>query len=210
MRPKPEKSFRENKAHSRFLESRIYKLVKKIGKATLENSKEPTESQLSKAATANMVDFLRNLCLVLSALRFDFLTEQIKPKKDETKKTDDEITFFLLSTNEVSARAWKDGGSFVVEKGSDARERWVGATTEDSSYGRLYQQLVSQGVIEKRDGMCVFKENYAFNSVSAAASVVTGRQTAGTRAWFLEKDNSIYFGDYEKQLATQQDNEMNE
>jgi len=195
-----------NKAHARYLESRIYKLAKQIGKIALDNSQEPAESQLSKAATAHMEDFLNNLRLVLPALRFDFLTEQTKPKKDHgQEQTASEVTYFVLKTKEVSARAWKDGGDFVVEAGSDAREKWVGTTTKDGTYGRLYEQLVSQGVIVGAANGRTFQENYAFNSVSAAASVVTGRQTSGTGAWLLESDQTVTFGAYEKALAEQHD-----
>jgi hypothetical protein len=143
---------------------------------------------------------------VLPALRFDFLTEQTKPKKYRgQEQAESEVTYFVLKTKEVSARAWKDGGDFVVEAGSDAREKWVGTTTKDSTYGRLYEQLVSQGVIVETANGRTFHENFAFNSVSAAASVVTGRQTSGTGAWLLESDQTINFGAYERALAEQRD-----
>lgn len=200
-----------NKAHSRYLESRIYKLAKQIGKIALENAQEPTMSQLSKAATAHMEDFLSNMRLVLPALRFDFLTEQTKPKKEQRQEqAADEVTYFVLKTKEVSARAWKDGGDFVVEAGSDARASWVGTTTKNGTYGRLYSQLVSQGVIVESPTGRTFQENYAFNSVSAAASVVTGRQTSGTGSWLLESDESVTFGAYEKALAEEQDESATE
>lgn len=195
-----------NKAHSRFLESRIYNLAKQIGKVALDNSQNPTESPLSKAAAAHMEDFLINLRLVLPALRFDFLTEQTKPKKSvDHDEAVSKFTFFVLNTKEVSARAWKDGGDFVVEAGSKARDSWVGTTTKDSSYARLFTQLCTQGVIGQSEDGKVFKENYAFNSVSAAASVVTGRPTSGTGAWVLEDNPDVNFGAYEKALAAQQD-----
>ena len=86
-----------NKAHSRFLEGRIYRIAKQVGKVVLENSNEPAESPLSKAATAHMDDFLRNLRLVLPALRFDFLTEPTGPTTDqETKNTFGATTFLYF------------------------------------------------------------------------------------------------------------------
>ena len=195
-----------NKAHSRYLESRVYKLANQIGKIAVDNTNEPTESQLNKAATAHMEDFLRNLRLVLPALRFDFLTEQTKPSSDSfPASTSIGVTYFVLSTKEVTARAWKDGGEFIVEAGSRAREDWVGSTTKNSTYGRLYQQLVAQGIITDVKGERVFAENYAFKSVSAAASVVTGRPTAGPRAWHMEDNPKTNFGKYERELAKQQD-----
>ncbi|MDE9450434.1 MULTISPECIES: GIY-YIG nuclease family protein [Paracoccaceae] len=197
-----------NKAHARYLESRIYGLASRISKVALANNKAPTESPLSKAALAHMEDFLKNLRLVLPALRFDFLTEQTKPKVATTSsEPENQPVFFVLSTKEVAARARQEGGDFVVEEGSDARSKWVGSTSKDSTYGRLYESLVSQGVIGDQDGARKFLQSYAFNSVSAAASVVTGRPTSGTGAWLLESDQTKNYGDYEAAKAEQTEEE---
>ncbi len=193
-----------NKAHARYLESRIYALALRINKVALANSKAPTASPLSKAAHAHMEDFLRNLRLVLPALRFDFLTEQTKPKTPTpTSESESQPVYFVLSTKEVSARARQEGGDFVVEEGSDARKEWVGSTTRESTYGRLYASLLSQGVIGDLEGKRKFLQSYAFNSVSAAASVVTGRPTSGQGAWLLESDQTKNYADYETQKAEQ-------
>lgn len=197
-----------NKAHARYLESRIHALASRISKVALSNSKAPTESPLSKAAQAHMEDFLQNLRLVLPALRFDFLTEQTKPKVPEIAITpESQPVFFVLSTKEVSARARQEGGDFVVEEGSDARKKWVGSTSKDSTYGRLYASLVSQGVIGEVYGQRKFLQSYAFNSVSAAASVVTGRPTSGQGAWLLESDTDKNYADYETEKAEQTEEE---
>lgn len=193
-----------NKAHSRYLESRIYHTAKRIGKVVLDNVQAPTESYLSKAATAHMEDFFSNLRLVLSALRFDFLTDQAKSKRiDESEPLHDNRTYFVLKTKEVMARARKESGKFIVEAGSDARFQWVGLKTENSTYGVLYRKLVDQAVIGDLNGKRVFLQAYEFTSVSAAASVVTGRPTSGTDAWFLEGDPTINYGTYEQNLAVQ-------
>lgn len=198
-----------NKAHSRYLESRIYGLALQINKVSLANSKAPTESPLSKAAMAHMEDFLRNLRLVLPALRFDFLTEQTKPKISVLTVPAQSIAiYFRLTTKEVTARARQEAGDFIVEEGSDARNTWVGTTSADSTYGLLYASLVSQGIIGDRNGKRQFLQSYAFNSVSAAASVVTGRPTSGQGAWHLENDPSKNYSDYEQMLAAQSESEQ--
>lgn len=191
-----------NKAHARYLESRIYGLASRISKVALDNSNAPTASPLSKAAQAHMEDFLQNLRLVLPALRFDFLTEQAKPKNPiVSPELINSTVFFVLSTKEVTARARQEGGDFVVEEGSDARSKWVGSTTKDSTYGRLYASLVVQGIIGDLGGSRKFLQSYSFNSVSAAASVVTGRPTSGQGAWLLEDNTDKTYADYETERA---------
>ena len=113
----------------------------------------------------------------------------------------------MLSTKEVTARARQEGGDFVVEEGSDARKKWVGSTSKDSTYGRLYASLVSQGVIGDVYGQRKFLQSYAFNSVSAAASVVTGRPTSGQGAWLLESDKDKNYAHYETEKAEQTEEE---
>lgn len=200
-----------NKAHARFLESRIYGAAKAIGNVDVENSKAPTESPLSKAATAHMEDFLDKLKLVLPALKFDFLTEQVSPanRSVENEPVND-VTYFVLKNKKLSARAWKEGSRFFVEKGSDAREDWVGESTKDSSYGRLYRDLVMREVIGEQDGKRAFLNDYGFKSVSAAAAVVNGRPANGAVAWRLEADETVTFGDYEKMLVEQTNGEAGE
>lgn len=190
-----------NKAHSRYLESRVYKLANQIGEIATDQN-DPTQGQLSKAATAHMEDFLSNLRLVLAALGFDFLTEHTEHIVTGSKP--EGVPFFVLKTKEVLARAWKDGGKFIVEAGSLARKEWTNSRTKDSTYGRKYEELVQQGVIADVEGHRKFTDNYAFSSVSAAASVVTGRPTSGPGAWVLENNPEVSFGAYQAGLTNQQ------
>ncbi|WP_299296540.1 GIY-YIG nuclease family protein [uncultured Tateyamaria sp.] len=191
-----------NKAHARYLEHRIFETAKSIKKVSLDNNKAPTASPLSKAAVAHMEDFLSNLRLVLPALRFDFLSNQSRQdnSEDSGNITEDK-TYFVLTTKHVKARAHQNADAFVVEQGSEVRETWVGTTTKNSGYGRLYSELVKQGVIGWQGTRFVFLESYGFSSSSAAASVVTGRPASGTASWYLESDESQSFGEFEKAKA---------
>jgi len=200
-----------NKAHSRFLESRIYSTAKSTGKVGIDNSLVPTESPLSKAATAHMEDFLDKLKLVLPALKFDFLSDQMSPaSRSVENEPDDDIKYFVLKSTTLTARAWKEGSKFFVAKGSDAREDWVGESTRESSYGRLYRDLVTREVIGDQGGKRAFLKDYGFKSVSAAAAVIYGRPASGTDAWRLAADEAVSFGDYEKMLVEQTNGEAGE
>lgn len=62
----------------------------------------------------------------------------------------------------------------------------------------------------KKGDKLVFLKNYAFNSVSAAASVVTGSQVAGTTAWRLENNKTVSYGEHERSLVKPQDEEKSD
>lgn len=188
-----------NKAHARYLESRLHTDAVRLRKIALDNSQAPTPSPLSEAAQAHMDDFLENIYLVLPALRFDFLTEETKadvPKPTTT--SDDGPVYFTLAVPKhgLKAQARVEEGQFIVEAGSIGQREWVGTTTADSSYAKLFVDLVNQGVLRPDGKHCVFEKSYAFKSPSAAAAVIAGRPTSGPKHWKLKGTKKSY-GEWE-------------
>jgi predicted GIY-YIG superfamily endonuclease len=198
-----------NKAHARYLESRIISDAKRLRKIELDNDQAPPERSLSEAALAHMEDFLQNIYLVLPALRFDFFTEKLHAPTsppDETK--DDGPIYFVMNINNpnISARARLVDGRFTVEKDSTARKKWVGTTTKQSTYAKLFEELVQQGILEEQGELRVYSRDYTFNSTSAAAAVTAGRPTSGPYHWKLEGTGKSY-GDWESETLNQTSNE---
>ena len=186
-----------NKAHARFLEYQIFTLAKNIGRVELDNTQSPTRSPLSKAALSHMSDFLENLRLVLPALRFDFLTDQIESEEsDSTTKSQNEFVYFVMEVQRygVKARAKLDltGNKFIVEAGSKARNKWVGSTTAQSTYAQLHAELVEDGVLVEEGDHLVYAKSYGFKSSSAAAAVTAGRPATGPGTWILEGTEKTY------------------
>lgn len=195
-----------NKAHVRYLESRIFNDALRINKVDLEYGRAPTESALSEAARAHMDDFLDNLYLVLPALRFDFLTEQTKPDKiDVSGIGSSPATYFTLDVPKhgVKARARLEDGKFIVEAGSVARKAWASTSTTHKLYETQFEDLLSRGILVPENENCVFSKSYAFSSPSAAATVVTGRPTSGPGSWILEGSSQNY-GEWEKDQLAQE------
>lgn len=189
-----------NKAHVRYLEYRIFTDARRINKVALDNSQSPTESMLSKAARAHMDDFLENIYLVLPALRFDFLLEQTKklPVVAEEKTEPPVADFtFEVARHRIKARARLENGNFIVLAGSVARKKWASTSHAQHSYSELFRDLVRQGVLVEQGENSVFAEDYAFNSPSAAAAVVSGRPASGPQSWKLENTQQTY-GDWER------------
>ena len=191
-----------NKAHIRYLESRLIADAQKLKRVKLDNGTSPMPTGLSEAARAHMETFLENLYLVLPALRFDFFIEQAE-KATEAKASatsDDTVRFCMeIPKHDLKASARLEKGKFIVEKGSRARNRWIGKTTAGSGYARLYDELVAQGVLAESGRHRVYTQDYAFKSPSAAAAVTAGRSTSGPATWVLEGTNKTY-GEWEREL----------
>lgn len=198
-----------NKAHARYLESRLIEKAKQVNKIALENGTAPALPSLSEAALAHMEDFLENIYLVLPALKFDFFLESTRSiyavKRAESQPSNKPVFVRNVpKSDNLSATAYIEDSHFVVQAGSKARAEWVQERTRDSSYGKLYHNLVAQGVLELAGDHRVFTKSYAFNSPSAAGAVVNGRATNGTTAWKLQGSSKTYKEWEEEELMKEQ------
>lgn len=185
-----------NKAHVKYLESRLVKQVKVVATLKLENKNSPPRPTLSESATANMEQFLEHLHVILPALRVDgFLNRK---RQVGLKRLSSELPYpatpavkfeIRLENGEVHGYGTLKDGEFIVLPGSRGRGRWIGA---DHNYSRLFDEVVESGVYKGDDTARVFDSAYAFPSPSAAGAVLNGRSTAGPIAWKLAGSLKTY------------------
>jgi len=184
-----------SKAHIRYLEGRLIEKANAVNKIILDNGNNPSASRLVEAAEAHMEDFLDNIFLVLPALRVDYFLEDTRGTEELIEgQSDSNFPAFILDASKLNilAKAHVEENNFVVEKGSQAREKWVGDASKDSGYAKIYQNLVDRKILVDQDGVKVFTNSYKFNSPSAAASVVKGRMANGAKGWKLEGTSKSY------------------
>lgn len=185
-----------HKAHVQYLEARLVEEAQTAARATLENGNNPSRPSLTEAASANMESFLEYLLMVLPALRVDMFLKNIRPKTVKSSSVViDQPTYsfdLVLKKEAIKATAILTNGEFIVQPGSMARKEWVGDRTDKTSYWKLFDELVAQGILKDQGNHRTFTENYAFSSTSAAGAVVNGRSTAGPLAWKLHGTNKTY------------------
>ena len=132
--------------------------------------------------------------MLLPLMGFDFVLPSIQtpPQLDYPEFEIDPLTEGI----QASAK-WVDG-RWIVQKGSQARMDWKGGVRGDriieGTYYKLYQDLIKRNILVlHEDGEYrVFAKDYEFNSSSAAAAVIYGRQTAGPRAWKVKGQDKTY------------------
>jgi len=185
-----------NKAHVKYLESRLIEEAREVGKITIENGTTPTRPGLSEAAQANMETFLSHVLMILPALRIDWFLKNTRPPSSVSTLADAnlEAPRFELQTPKFGIRATAKliDGEFVVEAGSLARREWVGQGSENTTYGQLHAELTRMEVLAEQGTHRIFRENYAFKSPSAAAAVVNGRPANGTIEWKVQGQTKTY------------------
>lgn len=184
-----------HKAHAKFLESRLVEEARNVGVMPLDNGNTPPRPGLSESARANMESFLDYLFMVLPAVRIDMFVQNVRPAEppaisppsfspEPVPRLSPSRVRFSLETKKhgLTATALLEDGEFVVQAGSQARGR-QDKPDGASSYAHLFDELMRAGVLRPNGDHCVFAENYAFRSPSAAATVVLGFSANGTIVW---------------------------
>ncbi len=189
-----------NKAHIKFLESRLIQEALEIGRITLENGNTPSRPGLSEAAVANMEGFLDYLFLVLPAIGVDIFvrrTRTITPLSTAPESVTQPLSMGApivfetsLQKEGIRATATLINGELVVQAGSLARRQWVGDPSHN--YRQLFEALVKESVLVEEGVNRRFAQSYAFTSPSAAAAMVKGRSSNGPASWTVVGTGQTY------------------
>lgn len=199
------------KAHARYLESRLIGIAQKAGLSSVQNGTAPDFALLPEADLSDMEFFIEQLRIVLPVLGLGLLREaptltraaapEVGPAVIFSTVGDLAPAFELVSAKHgIAAEAREIDGEFVVLAGSKAQAEWIGVYTV--GYRTLHQQLIETGVLlMSESGARVFAQDTAFNSPSAAAAVVLGRQSNGRIEWHVKGSKQTYADWQEAQVA---------
>ena len=163
-----------NKAHIKYLESRLVQLANDSKRANLLNKNQPQYCRLSEAEIVDAEGFLENMLLCLPIVGLNIF--------EKSKITDSGD--LILRAKGVEARGVYTAEGFIVLAGSQAVKSEVPSI--HSSLSKLRRELVETGVLTEDGDYYRFTEDYRFNSPSSAAGVVLGRSARGPEVW---KDN---------------------
>ncbi|WNV08038.1 GIY-YIG nuclease family protein [Tardiphaga sp. 709] len=212
------------KAHARYLESEIIRIVKHEGRATLANKSEPEFDRLPESDLADMDDFVARLQVLLPVLGAEFL----RPTPDVSKRVEFqflqwlsekrrrapillEMVFqnlsnesrpeFRMNAGGLQAEAVEIDGQMIILSGSQARAQEAPSL---ASNVRAYRdQLLKTGklVKDEKTGVLHFAEDVAFTSPSAAAQAVMGTSRNGRTDWINVSTNETYANWQERMIS---------
>lgn len=167
-------------AHIRYLEWYCMHRAKAVNRYTLDNGQVPESSNyVPEPMEAELLDVFETINTLVSTLGYPIF-EPI------TKSTSKKSLFYCRVRGcDASGELVEDG--FVVREGSKSRIELTPSAPESVKSNR--QRLLDSGVIEERDGVYVYLQDYLFPSPSAAAQVVLGASANGWVEW-KDKDGA--------------------
>lgn len=172
-----------NKAHVKYLESKLFEMAKAAKRYTIANSSTPTCPAISESEQAVMTEFISNLRILINTLGYKVL----EPFADRAERQKD--LYFIKSARGANGKAVVTNEGVVVIEGSEIATSTVPSMA--SAFVNQRQKLIDQGVIKKTNGKLVFTKDYLFSSPSTAAAVVMGRNANGRIEWKDSKGKTL-------------------
>jgi len=166
-----------NKAHIKYLESRLYQLAQEAGRYTLENTSKPTRSKISEADEAEMEEFLQNIRMLTSILGHKVFEIIVRSPELDANQAD----IFYLKSKGIQATGKQTPEGFVVYKGSQLVNHCVPSCPVSSK--KLRDGMKNKGVLKEHQNTLVYQQDYLFASPSGAATVTLGRSSNGWVEW---------------------------
>ncbi len=175
-----------NKAHIKFLESRLYEIAIDANRYNLDNGNIPTKPSISESDEAEMEEFIENIKLLVNTLGFKIFEEirQVNLSKEEQEKN----TFYIEAARGAKASGQTTSEGFVVLKDSLIASSITNSFPKN--WKKMRESLINEGIVTEKKGKFMFERDYLFTSPSTAAGIVMGRSANGLAEWKL-KDGRI-------------------
>jgi len=167
-----------NKAHIKYLESRLFELASDAGRYEIQNGNRPTRSSISESDQAEMEEFIEYIRMLVNTLNFKVFEPLVK---ESTSLEADSEELYLKGARGAAGRGKRVVDGFVVFKGSEAASLTVPSFPK--GFRSLRDELIENEVIKEEQGKSMFVSDYLFSSPSAAAAVIMGRSANGLLEW---------------------------
>ncbi|MFA7327091.1 MAG: GIY-YIG nuclease family protein [Candidatus Kapaibacterium sp.] len=169
-------------SHTKHLELKLIEDLLKSTEYRVVNTKGGNRVSLSKMVKDEMDTFLEKLRIIIPTLGFDLFgnNESIKVISKDKKSSK-----LYLEVSNIKAESELTSNGLLVKQGSNFKSKETSSLS--GSYSNLRKTLTDKGVIQKKDGIHIFTEDYEFTSPSQAAAIILGYSINGRTAW---KNNS--------------------
>ena len=160
------------KTHIKFLEWYCWDIAKKANRYLLDNSNTPSKPHISESAQADLLDNFETMQMLASTLGYAVFDEIKKPLPKE---------IIICKGKDAYAKGEYTEQGLVVFAHSTCN--LIPTNTAGASLISMREQLQQKGVLQRKEHVLVFMEDYIFSSPSTAAGVVLARSANGWREW---------------------------
>lgn len=173
-----------NKAHVRYLESRLIEIARRADNAMI-NQTAPSRSWLIESEIADMEAYLDNALLLLplvGVMAFEIVTtDSVFSSSGGGSSAYPDGEKYYLETKLTRAEAVDDPRGFTVLEGALAR---LEAKEMTPGYRQLRRKLRDEDIlVPHSEEQLRLSRNYVFDSPSSAASVLSGGSKNGRVVW---------------------------
>ena len=173
-----------DKAHVRYLESRLLDLATSAARAKIDNSKNPGPPPFSESAKAAAESFLEDILLCLRALgRHEFdAASAIVPTASQSRDDLSSLPVFIYQQGDAYAEAIDTPEGFLVLKGARARHQTT-PKFDREPYSTTRYALIESGKLLDRDDHYELAEDWLAKHQSEAGSVIYGAAGSSRTSW---------------------------
>ena len=164
-----------NKAHVRYLESRLLSIATEANRAELENRGASTLPSLSEADRADMEAFLADMLMIYPILGLNAFERADEPNATRSAER------FLLNRGGTVAKGHETSDGFVVHEG--ALGLLEVAPSLHAFVKRIRKDLTEAGVLVVEGDRLRLTQDFVFQSPSTAAMVLIGKSSNGRVEW---------------------------
>jgi len=174
-----------NKAHVKYLESRLYEITKKVNRYILENSSIPAKSSISESEIAEMEEYIENIKLLTNTLGHKVFEKLVN---ESISKIDTNL-FIIKAARGAKGKGIPSSNGFIVLKGSEMATSTVNSMQK--SLLNIRKKLIDDKIVINNQEKLVFNQDYEFSSPSTAAAIVMGRNANGLKEWKLKNGKTL-------------------
>jgi Domain of unknown function (DUF4357) len=180
-----------NKAHVRYLESRLVALANAAKRAELANGTAPALPALSEPDTADVENFLREMLLIFPILEVTAFQVSGAPAHAPSPQASPDLVeaSLHLAGPQTDATGVDTAQGFLVKAGSRGRAQEVPSMHE--WLRNIRKSLIGQGILAIDGDHLFLTQDYAFDSPSSAAGVLLGRAANGRTEWKDAHGNTL-------------------
>lgn len=171
------------KTQIKYLEARLVQLALDAKTAQIENGNSPSLPTLHEADISDMEYYLEQMKLILPIMGFKFLipsTIKDYQLSDISSKEIAQETYYIKTKSYKASMLETDQG-YIVSKGSEAKKELSPSCTD--TYRNMRKKLIETKILIEENDKLIFAEDAIFNSPSAAANMVLGRNSNGFTEW---------------------------
>ena len=162
-----------NKAHIRYLESRLIGMAHGAGRARVANSTNPPDPPMSAADLAEAQGFLTEMLAIFPVLGVDAFE---KPEQKPMER----VRYFLKGPDAAGQGEDRSDGFFVFP---GATARIEETPSMSAGFRTLRAKLGGSGLFVQEGGVYRLTDGYLFKSPSAAATALLARNANGREEW---------------------------